>query len=316
MDFIDWKIKDWKLQKMGAHWNVVCVNIPAGRLNPALSDLRHVMAKYLSSPRLWIGQVFSFCFLLWCCGGGGSEGPRTALPCCLYRPLFLISVSLCLSVCGNQLRSSCLRQMTEFVQMQPPPSPSTLPPLGVCLFSLLTHFDSRATLNFATVPGGGMGRKCWSFPQLFFQELLIGRFAGMRLFFSLQVEIWNLCDGNCARLGKKAGSDANARAAAACFYWAPPTPVFYLRCGLFRPFKVFMVCQATLNNASHQTKPLEFVAVIDDVISCLVVTRIDFSCSHFLERKTNGKMPPDQKMSHLWPFLPQLSVFFLMEIGF
>lgn len=154
----------------------------------------------LAAPLNWSSVCFLFfaAMLRWWRFGGAAA----LLPCCLYRPLFLINVSLCLSVCGNQLRSSCLRQMTEFVQMQPPP-PQPLPPLGVCLFSLLSHFDSGATLNFATVPGGGVGRKCLSFPRPFFQELLIGRFDGMWLFFPLQVEIWNLCDGGCARLCEK-----------------------------------------------------------------------------------------------------------------
>lgn len=96
-----------------------------------------------------------------------------------------------------------------------------LPLSGECLFSLLSRFDSRATLEPCFLPGKRMGGwgGCWNFSAVLTRcpSRQVCRFAGMRRFHPRwKLEICASSGGSRARLGGKTGSDTNARAGAAC----------------------------------------------------------------------------------------------------
>lgn len=160
------------------------VTIPAAKLNRALSDLCHVMAKYLSSCRLSeLVKCLLFLFLFSSGGGGGVGGGTDSRVC---RPLFLVSVSLRLSArFGHQLSSSSLRRMTEFVRMPfyfPFPFPS---PVNVCFHSYRVSIPEQHWSRVFCLgrEGGGGGKPAGPSRQ-------VCRNAA----FSPQVETRNLCE--------------------------------------------------------------------------------------------------------------------------
>lgn len=219
-------------------------------LTLALLDLCHVMAKYLSPSRLWIGQVFfpsDAAVAL-------PRGRRLLSPAACSAPCFP-SVHLCVGacVCGSQLRSPYLRQTTAFVRIL------FCPPLcwvDVCFYSYRILIpEQHLSRVFATVPGGGWKEMIRSS----FWRPFVCRFVGMCLFFTLG---GNLKFVLRLRTQKKKGRK-----------WCDCASCQHLSFINAEDYSDLPKCLSSAGQRwithSHATKLLEFVAGVDDVISCL-----------------------------------------------
>lgn len=136
------------------------VTVPAAKLNRALSDLCHVMAKYLSSCRLselvkcLLFLLFFFQWWWWWWCGRGHWQPRASPSVSGQR------ISASISAFGHQLRSSSLRRMTEFVRMPfyfPFPSP-----VNVCFHSYRVSIPEQHWSRVFCLGGEGGGLEFFS----------------------------------------------------------------------------------------------------------------------------------------------------------
>lgn len=203
MDFIDWKIKDWRLQKRGIKrtlkrrvwifqlldWISLCQvlimwwqNIWARRASELVKCLLFIFSSDVAVAAAVV--VLRGCWLL---------DPAACIVLCFWSAYLCVwacvAISRDLPLCVGWLNlSECYLFFLPFL-------------VDICFFFslILFRFTSNKLFLLQCLVEE---RKCWSFQRSFSHALLAGRFAGMQRF-SPQVEIWNLCDGNRAGLGKK-----------------------------------------------------------------------------------------------------------------